>query len=44
VSDLGSEVEYAIETSEAVTGCPDCGVLLRRAEIGDAAVRTMIYK
>ena len=26
VSDLGSEVEYAVE---AVTGCPDCGVVAR---------------
>jgi hypothetical protein len=29
VSHLGSEIEYAIETSEAVAGCPTCGVLAR---------------
>ncbi len=29
VSDLGDEIEYAIETSETVTGCPTCGVLAR---------------
>jgi hypothetical protein len=30
VSHLGSEIEYAIETSEAVAGCPTCGVLSER--------------
>ncbi len=29
VSDLDSEIEYAIETSEVMTGCPTCGVLAR---------------
>jgi len=29
VSDLGSEIEYAVETSEVVTGCPRCGVVAR---------------
>src|SRR4051794_23083840 len=29
VSDLGNEIEYAIETSEVVTGCPRCGVVAR---------------
>jgi transposase len=29
VSDLGSEIEYAIETSEVMTGCPRCGVVAR---------------
>ena len=29
VSELGSEIEYAIETVESVTGCPTCGVLAR---------------
>jgi transposase len=29
VSEHDGEVEYAIETSERVTGCPDCGVLAR---------------
>ena len=29
VSDLGNEIEYAIETTESVTGCPGCGVLAR---------------
>jgi len=27
VSDHDGELEYAVETSEWVTGCPDCGVL-----------------
>ena len=29
VSDYEGEIEYAIETTEAVVGCPDCGVLAR---------------
>jgi transposase len=29
VSEHDGEIEYAIETLEAVTGCPDCGVLAR---------------
>jgi transposase len=29
VSDHDGELEYAVETSEWVTGCPDCGVLAR---------------
>jgi transposase len=29
VSDHDGEIEYAIETTEAVVGCPDCGVLAR---------------
>lgn len=29
VSELGDEVEYATENSEAVSGCPGCGVLAR---------------
>jgi transposase len=29
VSDHDGEIEYAIETIEAVVGCPDCGVLAR---------------
>lgn len=29
VSSHDEELEYAVETSERVTGCPDCGVLAR---------------
>jgi transposase len=29
VSDHDGEIEYAIETTETVVGCPDCGVLAR---------------
>jgi transposase len=29
VSDHDGELEYAIETTESVTGCPECGVLAR---------------
>ena len=29
VSDHDGELEYAVETSEWMTGCPDCGVLAR---------------
>jgi transposase len=29
VSEHDGEVEYAVETNDRVTGCPDCGVLAR---------------
>lgn len=29
VSEHDGEIEYAVETTERVTGCPDCGVLAR---------------
>ena len=29
VSEYDDQLEYAIETTERVTGCPECGVLAR---------------
>src|SRR5690242_6200662 len=29
VSEFAGEIEYAVETTERVTGCPECGVLAR---------------
>jgi transposase len=44
VSAFDDQLEYAIKTSEQVTGCPDCGVLVslhdrRRSEVRDLPAR-----
>lgn len=41
VSDLGGEVEQAIETTESVTGCPGCGVLARLHDRRPVRVRDL---
>lgn len=33
VSSHDEELEYAVETTETVTGCPDCGVVARLHEL-----------
>jgi hypothetical protein len=47
VSEYAGEIEYAVETTERVTGCPDCGVLARlhdrrRVDVRDWAVSRIL--